>query len=219
MNIKPISSSSSECCYIVESGGYQLIIEAGNSLKRIREALNNDLSKVVGCLISHEHGDHARYVKQIEKETSIPIFCTEGTKERYELKNSFSFEELGFNCVPVSLPHDCECYGFIIPANQKILFYATDTHDVKYTIPGLTHLMIEANHSFELMLESERAKPQVKRAFETHLSIDKVVEFVKRHPDLEEIHLIHLSDAHSDAELFKKMVQDVAGCPVYVAGK
>ena len=69
MNIKTISSSSKGCSYIVESGKHQIIIEAGVPLKRIREALNHDLSKVVACLVSHEHVDHAHYLKQIEKQT------------------------------------------------------------------------------------------------------------------------------------------------------
>jgi len=231
MNIKTIASSSSGCSYIVESGGYQLIIDCGIPLKKIRSALDHDLSKVVGCIVSHSHGDHAKYLPQLEKETTIPIFCTAGTKEKFGLKTATVWNPEGglyniafqFYIKPVPLVHDVENCGFIILAgespNVKRLLYATDTGELNYTIPGLTHLMIEANYSFDLLVKSTSDKSMIKRVQETHLDIDQAVEFVKRHPDLEEIHLIHLSDNNSDEKLFKRMVQDVCGIPVHIAGK
>ena len=233
MNIKTIASSSKGCCYIVSSGEFQLLIECGVSLKKIREALDFDLSKVVGCLVSHEHGDHSGYLQKLEKETNIPIWCTKGTIDRFDLLTSNKLIPYTwvsdmrspimtpFGALALPLNHDVECLGFLIEIveypNKYRLFYATDTSEVKYTIPGLTHLMIEANYSFENMIESERNKSALSRACEYHLDIDKVVDFVKRHPSLEEIHLIHLSREHADAELFKKMVMDVSGVPVFVA--
>jgi Mg/Co/Ni transporter MgtE len=77
--------------------------------------------------------------------------------------------------------------------------------------------MIEANYDFETVIESSAYHK--KRSVETHLDIDSVVEFVKNHPSLEEIWLLHLSDQHSDAERFKAMVQDASGAVVYVAGE
>ncbi len=94
MNIKTINSSSEGCAYIVESNGSQLLIEMGISLKKIRQALNFDFSGVVGCLVSHEHGDHAKYLPQLEKETFIPIWCTEGTKKRFNLKGCNVIEKM-----------------------------------------------------------------------------------------------------------------------------
>lgn len=226
MNIKPIASSSSGCAYVVESGEYQLLIECGVPLKKIREALNHDLSKVIGCVVSHEHGDHANYLPKLENETNIPIWCSRGVKKRFDLSmshnivNKFTFypvADLAILCL--KLDHDVECFGFMIYLEKKKLFYATDTNMVDYTFPGLSHLMIEANHSFESMIESDRNNSVVKRTLETHLDIDQVVEFVKRHPALEEIHLIHLSDDHSDADLFQKMVSAAIGVPVFVAEK
>jgi phosphoribosyl 1,2-cyclic phosphodiesterase len=213
MKIKPIASSSKGNCYIVESNGKQLIIDCGIPLKRIREALDHDLSNVVGCLVSHEHGDHAKYLPQLERETSIPIYAVFADQEH------FFTPGLEFCIWPLKLSHDVECFGFLIRHKEKNLFYATDTGEVNYTINGLTHLMIEANHSFEILTESEQNPALVKRICETHLGIEQVVEFVKRHPDLEEIHLLHLSSRHSNAGEFKRMVQDVSGCPTFVAGE
>lgn len=224
MNIKTIASSSAGCCYIIESNGKHLIIDIGVPLKRIREALNHDLSSVVGCLISHSHGDHCKYAKQLEKETSVPIWCTTGTGIGCELKlakiiTGNKIKVGNFQILPVKLFHDVENFGFLIQDGSDSLFYATDTVKVPYTFPELKKVMIEANHSFELMLQSGMHKSVVERTAETHLDIDRAIDFIKRHPDLEEIHLLHLSSSHSDAGLFKKMAQDASGVPVYVAGE
>lgn len=230
MKIKSIASSSSGCCYVVTSGGYSLLIDCGVSLSKIRAALNHDLSKVVGCLVSHDHADHSGFLPQLEKETSISIWCSKGTKTRFDLIGAnrlwgkLPLNMAGiFSVLPLELKHDqdpfCECFGFLITDRTKKLFYATDTGEIKYTIPGLSHAMLECNHSFERLIESEQNKAAVKRICETHLDVDQVCEFVSRHPNLEEIHLLHLSDAHSDAKQFKEAVQRVSGCVVKVAKK
>jgi phosphoribosyl 1,2-cyclic phosphodiesterase len=225
MKIKSINSSSKGCAYIVESNGKQLLIDCGVPLKRIRKALNHDLSNVVGCLVSHEHGDHSEYLPQLEKETDIKIYCTYGTQDQWNIENyhwlmdqeHFFTPGLEFCIWPLKLQHDVECFGFLVRHKTKNLFYATDTSEVNYKIPGLNYLMIECNHSSEKLIETEQNKSVVKRICETHLSIENVLEFVKNHPDLEEIWLLHLSSRHSDAKLFKEMVQNVAGCIVHVA--
>ena len=226
MNIKTIASSSQGCCYIVESKGFKLLIEAGVPVKKIRQALNFDFSGVVGCLVSHEHGDHAKYLPQLEKETSIPIWCTEGTRNRFKLKGCSTLRNQNalnpngeFSIMPVHLKHDVECFGFYIKSGNESLFYATDTGNINFQIDGLSHVMIEANHSFEKLIESERDRSVVARISENHLDIDSVVKFCMDHPSLKEIHLIHLSDAHADEKLFKSMVARATGCPVYVSKK
>ena len=226
MEIKTIASSSQGCCYVIESNDFQLLIECGISLNKIREALNHDFSKVVGCLVSHEHKDHAGFLPKMEKLTNIPIWCTEGTKKRFDLKLCKCIDNIAvfslreeFKVFPLKFIHDVECFGFLIIAGRESLFYATDTGKIKYNIPGLSYLMIEANHSFESLINSVRIKSDVARVADNHLGIDQVVDFVKLHPDLKEIHLIHLSDAHSDEELFKNIIAAASGVPVYISKK
>ena len=230
MNIKTIASSSAGCCYLIESGGEQLLIECGISLKKIREALDFDLSKVVGCLISHEHKDHCKYAEDIYHKASIPLHGP------IELTNHFDIFGLkpvthgapfllglNFHVTPIHLPHDVECYGYIVRTIKErgnILFYATDTGGINYTFPGLTHLMIETNHSMEALFESDLNKSVVARIADNHLSIDNALEFAERHKDtLKEVHLMHLSDKHGDEKLFKTMAQEALGVPIYIAGK
>lgn len=43
-----------------------LIIEAGMKLIEAKKALSWNIAKVVGCIISHSHNDHAGYAKDYE---------------------------------------------------------------------------------------------------------------------------------------------------------
>ena len=223
MKIKTIASSSSGCCYVIESNGEKLLIECGVSLKKIREALDFDFSNVVGCLISHEHKDHCKAFSEISIKTTIPIYgcswLTQGRCEKVEHNIVFhcGFE---FKIKPIKLTHDVECFGYIIKIDNEILLYATDTSEVPYQIKGLTHLMIEANHSIELLLESDAPKSVIARSADNHFSINQAVELAGRHRDtLKEVHLLHLSDKHSDEEKFKQIMSEALDIPVYIARK
>lgn len=225
MRIKTIASSSAGCAYIIESGEEILLIECGVSVKKIREFLDFDLSKVVGCIVSHEHGDHAKYLPDLEK-TGIPIWCTKGTKKRFNLQvcrttEYFQSLRLGkkFWCWAVNLEHDVECHGFIVDCGGQRLGYFTDTGHANFKVPGITHLMIECNHSFERLINSEN-KYLAGRIADYHLSIEDVLDFCIRHKStLQEIHLIHLSDTNADEEDFQKQVAGATGVPVYISKK
>lgn len=56
MKCLTISTGSSGNAYLFYNDMECLIIEAGCKLKYIKEALNFDISKIVGCVISHSHG-------------------------------------------------------------------------------------------------------------------------------------------------------------------
>ncbi len=225
MKIKSIASSSKGCCYIIDNGTHQILIECGVPLSRIRAGNDFDFSRIVACFTSHQHSDHSGFLPKLENETAIPIYCTEGTKKEFNLsiveiiRPNKIIKPGGFIVFPVELKHDTECFGFIICCGKDVLYYATDTGKVSmHVIPGLTHLMIEANHSVELLADSDAEYKH--RVSGYHLDIDSVVEFCKLHKKtLQEVHLIHLSAAHSDADLFQKMVAREIGVPVYVAGE
>lgn len=60
MILKCLGSSSRGNCYILEAADETLIVEAGIPMRDIKKGLGWQLGKVVGCLVSHRHEDHAR---------------------------------------------------------------------------------------------------------------------------------------------------------------
>ena len=73
MKLKVLGSGSSGNCYILESDTEALIIEAGVRFKDVKVALDFNVSKIMGVVISHSHGDHAKYVSEYEK-AGISVF-------------------------------------------------------------------------------------------------------------------------------------------------
>lgn len=57
MDLKILGSSSKGNCYIFDNGEEALVVECGIPFKRVQQAMNFDLSRIVGVAISHEHGD------------------------------------------------------------------------------------------------------------------------------------------------------------------
>ena len=73
MVLKVLGSGSSGNCYILESDTEALIIEAGVPLKEVKVSLGFNIRKIVGVVVSHSHGDHAKYVSEYEK-AGIPVY-------------------------------------------------------------------------------------------------------------------------------------------------
>ena len=71
--IRVISSGSCGNAYILECGNEILILGLGISWKDIVKALNFDLSKIVACVVTHQHTDHAKSIKDAIK-AGFPVY-------------------------------------------------------------------------------------------------------------------------------------------------
>jgi len=208
--ITTLGSGSSGNAYIVEMSEVRFLIECGLRWTQILKGLNFKLPDF--CLISHEHGDHCQSVRNVYQ-SGIPIFCSGGTADALDIIET----PLSDHIKLIDLVHDGkEPTGFIVDIDTERLVYITDTRDVNYNIPGVTHLMIEANWSIPTMDPNCRHK---ERTMQTHLSLEKCCKWVKEmnKSKLVEVHLIHLSDGNSSESYFKEEVQKVCGVPVYVS--
>lgn len=241
LKIKSFGSGSSGNSYLIDDGITQLIIEAGVQFKKVQQAMRFDFSRVVGCLISHEHRDHCRYVPQLIDSTAIDFFSTQGTfkgmSEDPELRleandyyrfNYLKYEEttkIGtFYVTPFQTEHDVnEPCGFLIDntAGDRLVFI-TDSYYVKYTFPNVTHMMVEANYSKDVIDETMTAGFDLKRKtrlLESHFDFERTKEFIKKNKSdrLQEVWLLHLSDSNSIEKQFKEETQQLVGVPVYIA--
>ena len=87
MKFESIYSSSRANLYVVTaSNGSRLLIECGCTWTKLRKALNNDLSNIAGCLLSHEHEDHSRAIEDV-MENGIDVFASAGTFEALSIEH------------------------------------------------------------------------------------------------------------------------------------
>lgn len=225
MTIKVLGSSSKGNCYLLDSGSEVLVIEAGVKFTAVKKALGYDLRKVVGCLVSHQHTDHAKYIKDIV-ESGIStlalkdVWEAKGIRDTKAIELSFCalYQFGGFKVRAFPAFHDVPCAGYYIehPECGRILFLTDSTH-CENIFPGMTHVMIECNYSVKYLLgamdnrKTDRA--QAHRVLESHMSLDGCKSFLLSQDlsKVETIILLHLSDSHSNEKEFIEEIGAATG--------
>jgi phosphoribosyl 1,2-cyclic phosphodiesterase len=234
MRLTILGSSSAGNCYILHNDTEALILEAGLKFAEVKEALNFQTSRIVGLLVTHEHGDHAGYLQEYIK-AGIPVCASLGTLsakgiDANVIKPTQAEKTAifgGFRIMPFNVVHDCkEPFGFLInhPETGTVLF-ATDTAEIPYNFAGLNNLLIEANYSDEIVYDNIykgklNAKHQ-ERVMQSHMSIATCERFLRDNDmkGVNNIVLIHLSDGNSNAVQFRERIARATGKTVHVADK
>lgn len=209
-----------------------LLLDCGISFKRVEKKLNFSTHLLSGVLITHEHLDHAKHIKNFIK-NGIDIFINKETKEALKLDDHFRikiidelvpFKVGNFNILAFEGIHDAvRPLNFVVGINDYKILYATDTQYIPYKIDGLTHIMIECNYSNEI-IESNLEQNEIEyfrvgRILNTHMSIETAIKYIEAidRSKLEEIVMIHLSKGNASADKFKKMMQSKFGIKTTVA--
>jgi phosphoribosyl 1,2-cyclic phosphodiesterase len=235
MKLKVISTGSIGNAYILDNGNEALLIECGVNIMDIKKALNFDFSKVVGCIITHEHGDHYKSIQSVLdlgintyalRETYQSKLYPSNSHRKNIIQSKRAFKVGNFKILPFDVQHDVPCVGFLIdhPDCGKTLFL-TDTNYCKYTFPGLNNIIIEANFSKEIIdrkFGSDSGKEFLRnRILRSHFSLENCKDMLAAN-DLTAVNnivLIHLSDSNSNEKQFVKEVYDLTGKNVTAAVK
>ena len=232
MKLTVINSGSKGNCYLLESStGQILMIECGVRFQEIQRSVSFRLNSIVGCVLTHEHKDHSKSVKEVLG-AGIKVAASAGTMDRegvsghhnaIAIERQIQFGEYTIRRFDVN--HDAaEPIGFLIrhPELGTMLFL-TDSYYCEYTFPGLTNLLVEANYCEEILQGKVAAGFSPKflrdRVIQSHMSIRVCKELLQAN-DLSKVNnivLIHLSDSNSDAARFKKEVEDLTGKQTYIA--
>lgn len=239
MELSVLGSSSSGNCYILSNDTEALVIECGVSLKEVKKAVDFNIGKIVGAIVSHEHGDHSKYVREFLA-ARIKVFMSYGTggalgfvgSEHQHLLpvaivQGLKFMVGNFTILPFEVKHDSnEPFGYLIhhPETGNVLF-ATDTYYLPYKFDGLTNIMIECNYREDILRRNIEAGKipysHYNRLLESHMSFDTCLDALLAN-DLSKVNnvvLIHLSDGNSNAEEFKRDIHRATGKTVHVADK
>jgi len=189
------SGSKGNCTYL-EIGQKKFLIDVGISLKQIVFRLsirNKELSTLDGVFITHEHIDHVMGLIMVAKTYKMPIYLSEGTYKNLNFRildkiDSSYFRFIDFespilldecSILPFMTYHDAlEPCGYRFTESGTSLVYLTDTgyfpqknFDI---LRNATAYIIEANHSLDLLLDSNRPWTLKRRILDDqgHLSND-----------------------------------------------
>ena len=215
-----LASSSHGNCYVVNDGETAILLECGISFRRIKKGLGFDLSAIRGCLVSHEHKDHAKSVMDIIK-SGIEVFASEGTAEALDcalitpVEAGAQFRVGSLEIMPFRTWHDArEPLGFLIYSRRdgERLAFATDTVNLGHTFPGVNLLALEANYDKDILARCDRMPDKVKeRVTNSHMEIETLCKYLQS-LDLSQcrtLYLLHLSNAASNEGNFANRVRRV----------
>jgi phosphoribosyl 1,2-cyclic phosphodiesterase len=234
-----IASSSQGNAYVASSTlgvASPLLLEAGLTIKKLRGQLGFPVTDLIGCLISHEHMDHARAVPSLLR-AGIDCYMSAGTALTFGpdlvthhllhiVEANRRFAVGAWQVMPIRMEHDAaEPLGYYISlsdGDNDGLLFLPDTSFVVPRFNGITLLAIECNHNADLLLENVTAgnlpRTVAARIRRNHLNVANVVEFLKAN-DLSrcrEIHLMHLSDTNSNERQALYEIMAATGIETFV---
>lgn len=223
-------SGSSGNCSLVQTDSTKILVDAGQSAKKIEEALSAidvDPFSIDGILVTHEHSDHVKGLGILSKKFHIPVYANSETwnamekqKEKVEENNIkfFSFDKFKIGNIdvkPFSIPHDAAnpC-GFNIFNNDKKISIATDIgHMNKEILQNLLNsnfLLLEANYEPEVLRYSKypyllKTRISGPNGHLSNVDAGKTISYLVNR-GLDKVMLGHLSNESNFPELAYKTV-------------
>lgn len=223
MEFISLASSSKGNAYVVEDkeSGERLLIECGVPYKKLKLLLNHDFTGIVGCLVTHEHNDHARAASSLLRD-GIDVYTSYGTAAALKngdlasiIAEGDQFCVGGFEVLAFRTFHDAnEPLGFLVRRGDDTLMFATDTVNINVYADGVTIYALEANYDRYILEENEHIIDKVKaRTTRSHMEIRTLLGYIKK-CDMSKcraVHLLHLSAACSHEKRFVEWVSELCG--------
>ena len=230
MQLTVLGSSSTANGYVIQSETEAIIIEAGVGLIAAKKALGFNITKVAACLISHVHGDHAKYATDYCRvfQTYAPASVLEvkGSGNITEAKPLVKFKVGGFTVLPFPAHHDVPCFGYIVghPEMGNLMFL-TDSFMCEYSFKGLNHILLECNYTDRALSwaidNGVTAAWERRRLMTTHMEL-QTTKKVLLNQDLSGVNtitLLHMSGRNSDKNEITEELAGIAGKPIVIAEK
>jgi phosphoribosyl 1,2-cyclic phosphodiesterase len=225
------SGSAGNCAYL-ETDETRILIDAGFSLRQIRQRLatiGRAPENLTGILITHEHNDHIRGLGMISEKLRIPIYCNRPTQEAAEFQlntklgcslflTGASFEIGDVQVETFSVPHDAQDpVGFLLRANGVNFGFLTDLgHVTKLVLERVrpaNALVLEANHDVKMLQDCARRPWSLKQRILSrhgHLSNEAAADAAEQimSAELRHLYLGHLSRECNRPDLARDVVAD-----------
>ena len=220
MQLYSIASGSSGNCIYVGGEEARILIDAGISMKRIREGLmeeNFPIENLHAIFITHEHTDHICGLGPVLRKYQIPVYATKETIEAiWEKGDMKGVSEDLFHAVvpekavsiedmeimPVRISHDAAnpvCYT--VQSESKKIGVATDmgcfSNEIVDHLKDCDSLLLEANHDVRMLQVGAYPYSLKQRILgeKGHLSNESAGRLLCRllHDKMKQIMLGHLS--------------------------
>src|SRR6267378_2201519 len=195
MKISVLGSGSTGNAVLIVAGETRVLIDAGLSTKELARRLvllGEDIGRLDGIVVTHEHGDHCGGLRVLLKMLDCPVYISAKTREAYiserfgvnpeeprrrvrglsdrveeiESSRDFRIGEIDFH--PFTIPHDAvDNFGFTAThAGVRIatlLDFGHITTLVTERLRGCAAIVIESNHSRDMLKTVEHYPWELKQ--------------------------------------------------------
>ena len=232
MQIDVLASSSLGNAYIVSDGVTSILLDAGIPYKELQAKSNFKVNEVAACLVSHEHGDHARAIKDLIK-GAIDVYALPETLTALKVADHYRTHSVEpqktytintFEIMPVTMHHDVPCVGYMLCSKTtgERLFFATDTYKITVNPQSIDYLIFEINYQKEIVNElvnQGKMESGIRsRLLFSHYELSKAIKWLNKidKSRLKRIYVAHLSSGHSNAEQIKNSIIAETGVPTTI---
>lgn len=230
-NFCSLYSGSSGNCLLVETSNTKILVDAGESAKKITYALSLmsiNPSQIDAIVVTHEHSDHIKGLGTFSKKYDIPVYAnsktwdamseqrskiSESNIKKFTIEENFEIGDLKIH--PFKIPHDAinPC-GFNIVYESRKISIATDighmTSNIIHKLEDSSFILLESNYDPEILKCSSYPYLLKKRIAGPygHLpnnEAGKTISYLMN-SGLKEVMLGHLSKENNFPELAYKTV-------------
>lgn len=177
-------SGSTGNCLFVQTDNTKILVDAGESCKKISEALSNinvEPNSIDAILVTHEHTDHVKGLGTLSKKYNIPVYANKETWDsmpiqrdklccenicKYNPNEKFTIGDLSIK--PFNIPHDAAnpC-GFNIIHKANKISIATDlghmTSNILSNLENSSFILLESNYDPNILKCSSYPYPLKQR--------------------------------------------------------
>ena len=208
---------------VTADNGRRLMLVCGVRWPLLQKALGYDLSNIDGCLLTHEHADHSKAVKEVMR-AGIDVYSSAGTFEalglierrralvvmgdvRFDVGGSFMIACFRIN-------HDAnDPHGYIVheKETEDYLFFVPDSSHIKQRF-NIRFSIIAIECSYDIKILERRVNEQdineelAKRLLKSHMEKQTTMKYLAEFCNLykcQEIHLLHMSADNIDKQATK----------------
>ena len=183
MKLTVLGSGSTGNAVLIVAGETRVLIDAGLSARELVRRLSQvgeDLCRLDGVVVTHEHGDHSGGLRVLLSMVECPVYVSEKTRDAYvserfnvsndeprrrsaalkdrveeiESSRDFRIGEIDFH--PFTVPHDAvDNFGFTAThAGVRIatlMDFGRITTLINERLRGCAAIVIESNHSRDML--------------------------------------------------------------------
>jgi phosphoribosyl 1,2-cyclic phosphodiesterase len=187
MRFTVLGSGSTGNAVLIVAGETRVLVDAGLSARETIRRLamvGEDISRLDGVIITHEHGDHAGGLRVLLKSLTCPVYVSGETREAYiadrhnvsgdeprkrvdalrdrveEIESSKDFKIGAIDFHPFTIPHDAaDNFGFTATHEgvcvATLMDFGQITTLITERLRGCAAIIIESNHSRDMLKACE----------------------------------------------------------------